>query len=63
MTQRKGHVVENVTLLEDGFDDFDDIGDIISTSRGERRTPCRYGGDHRRSNRFAEDGYGDQDFA
>ena len=62
-SKRRGHVVENVSLIEDDFDDLGSIGEIINTSRGERRAPSRFGGEHRRSNRWTEDGYGDQDFA
>jgi hypothetical protein len=49
-------------LIDDGFDEAN-VGDVINTSRGERRTPSRCGGEHRRSNRYTEDGYGELDFA
>lgn len=55
---------QNVHLIEDDFDDpVEDLGDLISTSRGERRAPRRHNGEYRRSNRSTEDGYGDLDFA
>jgi hypothetical protein len=54
---------ENVSLIEDDFDELENVTDVISTSRGERRAPSRYGGDYRRSNRYTEDGYGELDFA
>lgn len=54
---------ENVSLIEDDFDELENVTDVISTSRGERRTPSRYGGEYRRSNRHTEDGYGELDFA
>ncbi|ARQ95251.1 hypothetical protein [Bradyrhizobium phage BDU-MI-1] len=54
---------ENVALIEDDFDDVEDLGDLISTSRGERHVTRRHNGEYRRSNRFTEDGYGDLDFA
>jgi hypothetical protein len=54
---------ENVTLIEDDFDDLENLTDVISTNRGERRAPSRHGGEYRRSNRYTEDGYGELDFA
>jgi hypothetical protein len=54
---------ENVSLIEDDFDELENVTDVISTSRGERRAPSRYGGEYRRTNRYTEDGYGELDFA
>jgi hypothetical protein len=49
-------------LIEADFDETS-IGEIVRTSRGERRSEPRRGGDYRRPNRFVEDGYGELDFA
>jgi hypothetical protein len=54
---------QNVSLIEDDFDELENVTDVISTSRGERRAPSRYGGEYRRTNRYTEDGYGELDFA
>ena len=54
---------QNVSLIEDDFDDIENVSEIITTSRGERRAPSRYGGEHRRPNRHTEDGYGEMDFS
>jgi hypothetical protein len=47
------------------LDDFDNanVGEVISTSRGERRSTPRPSGEYRPSNRYVEDGYGELDFA
>ncbi|WP_316196682.1 hypothetical protein [Bradyrhizobium sp. SZCCHNS3053] len=50
-------------LIESEFDDNTDIGQLITTTRGERRTLPRGSAEHRRSNRYVEDGYGELDFA
>jgi hypothetical protein len=49
-------------LIDDDFDETS-VVDIVNTSRGERRSEARRGGDYRRPNRFVEDGYGELDFA
>lgn len=49
-------------LIDEDFDDAS-IGEVLNTSRGERRSTPRHTGEHRRSNRFTEDGYGEADFA
>ncbi|WP_156928602.1 hypothetical protein [Bradyrhizobium sp. th.b2] len=49
-------------LIDDEFDDTN-VGDVLNTSRGERRAAPRSGGEYRRSNRYVEDGYGELDFA
>jgi hypothetical protein len=49
-------------LIDEEFDDAA-IGDVITTSRGERRSTPRNSGEYRRSNRYVEDGYGEGDFA
>jgi hypothetical protein len=49
-------------LLDDDFDNAN-VGEVISTSRGERRSTPRPSGEYRRSNRYVEDGYGELDFA
>jgi hypothetical protein len=54
---------EKVSLIEDDFDDVGDVGDVISTNRGERRSAPRRNGEYRRTNRYIEDGYGELDFA
>lgn len=50
-------------LIEDDFDDVDDLIELLSTSRGERHAPRCHNGEYRRSNPLAEDGYDDHDFA
>jgi len=63
MTRRPGDFSWNtVTLLDDDFDEAN-VTELISTSRGERRSTPRRNGEYRRSNRFIEDGYGELDFA
>ncbi|MEH2517387.1 phage baseplate assembly protein W [Bradyrhizobium sp. AZCC 1610] len=62
MNQRP-HRWQKVSLIEDDFDQVESVGEVLSTSRGERRAPSRYGGEYRRSNRYTEDGYGELDFA
>jgi len=49
-------------LIDEDFDDTS-IGDVVSTSRGERRASPRGAGEYRRPNRYVEDGYGELDFA
>ena len=49
-------------LIDEDFDDAS-IGEIINTSRGERRSSPGRTGEYRRSNRYVEDGYGELDFA
>jgi hypothetical protein len=49
-------------LIDDEFDEAT-IAEVITTSKGERRSSPRRSGEHRRSNRFTEDGYGELDFA
>lgn len=49
-------------LIDEEFDDTS-VAEIITTSRGERRSEPRRSGEHRRSNRYVEDGYGELDFA
>jgi hypothetical protein len=49
-------------LIDEEFDDAS-VGEIINTSRGERRSSPRRSGEYRRSNRYTEDGYGELDFA
>jgi hypothetical protein len=53
---------EKVSLLDDDWDDAG-VGDVLNTSRGERRSAPRNSGEYRRSNRYIEDGYGELDFA
>jgi hypothetical protein len=49
-------------LIDDDFDETN-VGDIITTNRGERRSSPRRTREYRRSNRYVEDGYGELDFA
>ena len=49
-------------LLDEDVDGDDDVMSLIRTNRGQSRTMSRQTGEYRRSNRFVEDGYGDQDF-
>jgi hypothetical protein len=51
-----------VQILDDD-DDYDDVSSLIRTNHGAGRAPTRHNSEYRRSNRFAEDGYGDSDFA
>lgn len=48
-------------LIDEDFDEAT-IGEVINTSRGERRSMPRGSGEYRRSNRYVEDGYGEGDF-
>jgi hypothetical protein len=49
-------------LIDDDFDNAN-VGEVVSTSRGERRSSPHQSGEYRRSNRYVEDGYGELDFA
>jgi hypothetical protein len=63
MAKPKFKTVDVDELLDDGFDEGFSVGEILDTSRGERRSTPRHSGDYRRSNRYVEDGYGEGDFA